>query len=190
MPPWSRVRWTALTGDHHDYPATTTITVVPDGCGVAQRWDVAAERWSTWQRCLVAGGVDEQAKQDFDRFFGQDQLDQYTCSGAPRPLGAPTGTMWTFTCTEGSNVDTIAGTVVGDEQRTVGAATVDTLHVQVAIDDGDATDSQVTDTWYLAGSDLIVAQRAANATSNPSPVGVVHYREDYEISLTSLTPLT
>lgn len=182
----------ALNGDHHDYPATTTITVTAAGCGVLQRWDVAAERWSSWSRCDVGGGVTETAKQDFDRFFGQDQLDTYTCDGAPRPVDAPAGTTWTFTCTHDGDgsVDTITGTVLGHEQRTVGGASVDALHVQVVIDDGDATDSQVTDTWYLAGTDLIVGQRGANATTNPSPVGDVHYREDYQISLTSLTPLT
>lgn len=180
----------ALNGDHHDYPATSTITVTAGDCGVVQRWDVAAERWSSWTRCLAGEGVAQTAKEDFDRFFGTDQLDSYTCSGDPRPLNAAPGTTWTFSCTEGGEVQAITGTVVGPESRTVGGEQVDTLHVQTSIDDGDAGDSQVTDTWYLAGTDLIVNQRGANATTNPSPVGDVHYREDYEISLTSLTPLT
>ncbi|HEY4331043.1 MAG TPA: hypothetical protein VGM78_00675, partial [Ilumatobacteraceae bacterium] len=47
----------ALTGDHHNYPAQTTITVTAFGCGVKQRWDVAKERWEEWQRCADPGAA-------------------------------------------------------------------------------------------------------------------------------------
>ena len=40
------------------------------------------------------------------------------------------------------------------------------------------------------GTDLIIAQTAASATTNPTQVGPVHYTENYEIHLDSLVPLT
>lgn len=178
----------ALAGDHHDYPAVTTITVTAQGCGALQRWDVAAERWSTSTRCLVSGGVTITASQGFYRFFGQDQFDDYTCTGEPRPLRAPAGTVWTFACGDDDSHDAATGTVIGAEQRWVGGERVDTIHVRVAIDNGTPSDTQVIDTWYLGGRDLIVAETARRVTSSDSVVGTVHYREEYRIELTSLVP--
>jgi hypothetical protein len=62
------------------------------------------------------------------------------------------------------------------------------LHVQVTITDGTPSDSQIIDSWYLTGTDLVAVQTSAVATSNASQVGTVHYTETYEIRLTALTP--
>jgi hypothetical protein len=59
----------------------------------------------------------------------------------------------------------------------------------VDIDDGTG-DTQRTETWYLQGTDLVVRSVVTNATTNPSPVGDVHYDEHYEITLDSLDPET
>ena len=110
------------------------------------------------------------------------------CTGAPRPLTAAAGTTWTTTCTSDSTTDTYDGVVVGNEEQSVGTSSVDTLHVQVTITDGTPSNSQIIDTWYLTGTDLVVVQTSTVATSNASQVGTVHYAETYAIHLTSLTP--
>lgn len=179
----------ALNGDHHDYPASTTMTVTAAGCGIDIRWDVAVERWMQWRQCKDGMHISEPSLSNFDQFFGQPQLDAYDCSGESRPLDAAVGATWTFQCSENGALESYHGTVVGVEQRTVGSSSVGTLHVRVSIDDGDATDRQVTETWYLQGTDIVVAQTSASATSNSSPVGTVHYSEQYTIALTSLVPL-
>ncbi len=180
----------ALGGAHHDYPSTTTITVTPTACGVLQRWDILVERWQEWQRCSDGRGVSEGGRTNSDEFFDRAQTDTYLCTGEARPRNAPAGATWTTTCTQGDRSDVYNGMVVGTETLTVGDSSVETMHVRVTITTDRPTDSQVTDTWYLAGGDLVIAQTAANSTSNDTIVGVVGYTEHYEIHLTSLTPIT
>jgi hypothetical protein len=178
----------ALNGAHHDYPAITTITVTPTQCGVQQRWDILEQRWEEWQRCTDGTGVSETGRTNYDEFFGQSQTDAWVCTGAARPLAAAAGTTWTTTCISGSTTATYDGVVVGTEERAVGTANVNTLHVQVTITDDTLSNSQIIDTWYRTGTDLVVVQTSTAATSNASQVGTVRYAETYEIHLTSLTP--
>jgi hypothetical protein len=179
----------ALQGDHHDYPATTTITVIAEGCGVRQRWDVAEERWAQWRRCPTTGAVSQTGWTNYDMFFGRSQTDAYSCTGDPRPIDAPAGTTWSIVCTQGAEVDNIGGTVVGTEHRSVGGVDVVSLHVRQVVDPGTSSDSQVTDSWFLLGSDLLIARTATNATTEATLIGSVHYAEHYSLDLTSLEPL-
>ena len=178
----------ALNGAHHDYPATTTITVTPTPCGVQQRWDILEQRWQEWQHCTEGPGVSETGRTNYDEFFGQSQTDTWLCSGAPRPLEAAGGTTWSTTCTSGSTTNTYDGLVVGTEKQPVGTSSIDTFHVRVTITDDKPSDSQIIDTWYVPSTDLVVAQTSTVATTNDAQVGTVHYAETYEIHLTSLTP--
>lgn len=179
----------ALNGDFHDYPETTTITVFDLGDGCRRfRWDVLMERWQEWERCERAGAVVPVQYVNFDTFFGQSQTDTYLCEGESRPLDAEPGTTWTFTCTK-DRPDVHSGQVIGRERLTVGGVEVDALHVRVSIDNGYPQDVQITDSWFLLGTDLLLAQTATNDTTNPSPIGDVHYTERYELRLTSLDPL-
>jgi hypothetical protein len=178
----------ALNGAHHDYPATTTITVTPTACGVRQRWDVLKQRWEEWQRCGTIAGITEVGRTSHDEFFGQAQTDTWKCSGAPRPVDAASGTAWVTSCVNGSSTDTYKGVVIGTERRTVGSKSVGTTHVRITIVNRTPSDRQVIDTWYLTGSDLVVAQTASAATSNDTQLGIVHYNEAYSITLVSLTP--
>ena len=183
----------ALGGDHHDYPPTTTITVTAAGCGVQQRWDVLEERWEAWQRCAGPDGatVSEPARTNYDEFFANGVRDDYVCVGDARPLAASPGSVWMTACTDqDGNAETHAGTVVGPERRQVAGAAVDTTHVTVVVTDQDSRNLQTIDTWYLDGTDLVVAQTSTDHAVNPSPIGDVDYDEQYSIELTSLTPIT
>jgi hypothetical protein len=179
----------ALGGAGHQYPVTSSITVTVDGCATTQRWTAAGERWDELTTCAGDGGVQLQRFASLHRFFGADDNETSTCAGQPRPLDAPAGTAWTVHCVDGDETATWAGIVAGDETAVVGGATVAVEHVVVTIDDGDVRDSQRTETWYLAGSDLVVRRISDIATTEGSPVGDVHYTEHYEIALESLSPL-
>ncbi len=179
----------ALGGASHQYPATSTITVTVDGCATTQRWTAAAERWDELTTCTVDGALQLQRFVSLHHFFGTDDTETSTCDGQPRPLGAAVGTTWTARCVDGDDAATWTGTVVGAETAVVGGELVAVDHVVVTIDDGDARDSQRTETWYLAGTDLVVRQISDITTTEGSPVGDVHYTEHYEISLDSLSPL-
>jgi hypothetical protein len=180
----------ALGGASHAYPDTTTLTltVTPDGCAT-QRWVAAEERWDATTACAVPGGVQLRTFVAFHRFFGSDDQETDTCTGDPRPLDAEAGATWTATCIAGDQTSVYHGTVVGPETLTVAGVPVAVEHVSVTIDDGDTRDAQRTDTWYRAGTDLVVQRVSDIATAESSPVGDVHYTEHYEIVLTSLQPV-
>jgi hypothetical protein len=125
----------------------------------------------------------------FHRFFGGDETESYACDGDPRPLAAPAGTAWMARCVSGEDTSTYHGSMVGTETMTIAGSPVTVDHVAVRIDDGDSRDTQRTETWYLAGTDLVVRRVSDIATTEGSPVGDVHYTEHYEISLASLRPL-
>jgi hypothetical protein len=181
----------ALGGAGHTYPATTTITVTSTGSCTTQRWTAAEERWDETTTCDVPGGVAMTTFVQFHRFFGGDDSQTDVCSDPqPRPIGGPAGATWTARCPASDQVDVFTGTVVGTEQATVGGEPVTVEHVVVTVDDGDTRDSQRTETWYLAGTDLVVRRVSDVSTTDPSAVGDVHYTEHYEITLDSLTPLS
>ncbi len=179
----------ALSGDAHTYPAITTMTVLASGCGTVQRWDVLVQRWQAAHTCVRDAGVATDRIVNFDSFFERGQTDTYECVGDVRPLDAPEGTTWSFVCAQNGRDDRYSGVVVGTETRQVGTSTVAVLHVRVSIDNGNPVDSQITDSWYLLGADLLVARTAVNETTNDSPIGAVHYSERYELMLTSVDPL-
>lgn len=180
----------ALGGASHTYPATTTITVTsaPDGC-TTQRWTAAAERWDETTTCPVGAGLQVQRFVAFHRFFGSDDTETYTCDGDPRSLDAPAGTAWTARCVSGDDTSIYHGSVVATETAAIAGRTLSVQHVVETIDDGDSRDTQRTETWYLAGTDLVVRRVSDIATTEGSPIGDVHYTEHYEISLASLQPL-
>ncbi len=184
----------ALGGASHSYPSTTTITVTAAGCGVAQRWAPIEQRFDETITCATDGGIELRQFTAFHQFFGQDERERYTCSGDPRPLGATAGTTWTVACTKETGtedvgvVSTWTGTVVGTESLRVGDDDVEVEHVTVAIDNQHPGDVQLIDTWYLAGTDLVVRSVVNNSSSSDSPLGKVHYLEHVELTLDSLTP--
>jgi hypothetical protein len=178
----------ALNGQHHDYPAVTTMTVVPLGCGVMQRWDVLKERWAEWQRCVSGDSIAQPSFVTYDEFFGQAQTDTYECNGDPRPVDAPAGTTFAFDCVKSDATDSYSGVVIGTEPMSIGGVIVQALHVRITIAHETPSDTQLTDRWFQVGTDLMLAQRVLNDTSNPSVVGKVNYRERVEMHLISLEP--
>jgi hypothetical protein len=180
-----------LGGARHQYPATTTLTVVASGCGVTERWVAAVERWDETTACLSPDGTGASMVHftGFHRFFGGDSTDDYACSGDPRPVRATSaGATWTTMCTGAEETVVHHGTVVGVEEIDAGGTSVRTIRVTDVEDDGDPTDHQVIDTWYQEGTDLVVRRTSRIATSSSSPVGLVHYDGSYQIDLQSLTP--
>lgn len=178
----------ALGGAEHVYPAETTITVTAASCGVAQRWVAAEERSDEVVTCASDGGVDTVAFTSFHQFFGADDRESYLCVGEPRPIGAPVGTTWTTTCARDGETAVWQGEVLEPGELDVGGVAVAVEHVVVTIDNGDPNDHQRTETWYRAGTDLVVRRIADNATVEGSPIGDVHYTERYQLELVDLTP--
>jgi hypothetical protein len=180
----------ALGGAEHAYPSTTTITVRLTGCGVTKRWDVAVERWERISACVTADGIQRSAFTSYHEFFGVGDTDREQCRGDPRPLDADPGTTWSFVCAEGDDEGSSwVGTVLGPGTVDVGGDPIEADHVLLETTDESGDDDMRIESWFVAGTDLVARETGERHTTDPSPLGAVHYQERYEIVLTSLEPL-
>jgi hypothetical protein len=183
----------ALGGTTHTYPAVTTVTVTPAGCGVQTRWDALQERWNARQLCLGDGGIVSGAYTDFHRFFGQDDRSDWTCAPAYTlvPAAPAAGANWSGSCADGKGTaEQTTLSVVGLEDVTVAGQPVAAVHVRrVEVDTGaDTTSSTTTDQWFDASRGLVLREAATSTSTTSSLVGKVHYSEQYELTITSLDP--
>jgi len=183
----------ALGGTTHDYPATTTITVTPSGCGVQVRWDVLQERWNTRELCLGDGGIVSGTYTDFHRFYGQDDRADWTCAPAYVlvPAAPAAGASWHGSCDDGhGTTEATSVSVVGLENVTVGGVTVPAVHLQRVEDDTatDGTAHSTTDQWFDTRAGLVLREVATSSSTTSTFVGDVHYTEQYELKIISLDP--
>ena len=180
----------ALTGAQHDYPTITTITVVPYGCGVRLRWDVAVERWDSWDWCLDGGSVRQTGWVGYHEFFGTAGRNDYTCEGDPRPLDAPAGTTWAMTCHMADRTTTdFTGTVIERTTLTVAGTEIPVLHIRYDVDVvGESTGHQSVEGWYRITDGLPVREHLTIATKQDTVIGITNFDETYTIDLLTPTP--
>ena len=64
------------------------------------------------------------------------------------------------------------------------------MHVQRVEQDtgGDTTATTTTDTWLDVRDALVLRETVTSTSTTASPIGDVHYSEQYDITLTSLEP--
>jgi hypothetical protein len=183
----------ALGGTSHHYPAETTITVRPAGCGVALLWIALEERSEEWELCAGEdGALYTTWYKAYHRFFGQEDRRRYDCpEGAAILRPATAGTRWQATCTSGELTEVTRTEVVGREPLVVGARAVDSVHLALDVelhgDDG-TTGTAEADLWLHAQTGLPLRRVERVSTTSPQVVGDVHYEERYELVLTSLDP--
>ncbi len=180
----------ALTGARHDYPSITTITVVPYGCGVRLRWDVAVERWDSWDWCLDGDGVRQTGWVGSHEFFGTAGRNDYICDGDPRPLDAPAGTTWAMTCRMGDRTtSTFTGTVIERTTLTVAGTEIPVLHLRYEVDVvGESTGHQSVEGWYRTTDGLPVREHLTISTKQDTVIGTTNFDETYTIDLLTPTP--
>ena len=180
----------ALTGARHDYPEITTMTAVPYGCGVRLRWDIAVERWDSWDWCLDGGALRQSGWVGYHEFFGTPGRNDYTCAGDPRPLDAPAGTTWQMTCRMADRTTTtFTGTVIEATTLTVAGSEVPVLHVRYEVEVvGESTGHQTVEGWYRITDGLPVREHLTIATKQDTVIGTTNFDEDYTIDLLTPTP--
>jgi hypothetical protein len=182
----------ALGGTRHDYPDTTTMTVVADGCGVSVRWDALKERWDEWGLCSTVDGIvlaPDGAQ--FHEFHGRSEQEELRCDQAvlvvpvddePRPVVEQA-------CTLASDGYVPTWQVMGTETRDVGGEIVDVQHVRLRVDDDDEYWEQITVDWYFTDGGLPVEVVGTKESLSSTLVGDVHYEEQFHLVLESLWPL-
>jgi hypothetical protein len=180
----------ALNGARHEYPAITTITVTPHGCGVRLRWDVAVERWDTWDWCLDGDAIRQSGWVGYHEFFDVAGRNDNTCDGDPRPLDAPAGTTWSMTCRTGDRTtSSFTGTVLARTTLTVADISIPVLHLRYDVDVvGESTGTQVVEGWYRTTDGLPVREQLTISTRQPTVIGTTNFDEAYTIELLTPTP--
>ena len=179
-------------GARHDYPASTTMTVVAGGCGLEMRWDALEQRWDRWSLCGTGTQLDLAGFSIYHEFYGKQEQRDWSCPpGTPaRPATIEAGWATTRTCTSGAARSVMSITVVGREDRSVGGVTVPTLHVRTSEEmTGGSRGIRVNDTWYRVDDGLVVARTALVDVETETAIGTTDYHEELALSLTSLEPL-
>lgn len=171
---------TVLTGATHQYPATTTITVIRKGCGVQLQWEALEGRSTTWTLCTVHGAVTVRAIHETHSFFNRTDHTNYTC----------TQTETHFTCTSPKGDESGDVTPLGESAVNVGGVLSVALIVRTVATVTGKSHGIETTTWWLAPRTLLPLRIvAASRTSRKQPLlGTVQYREDAKLVLLSRTP--
>lgn len=182
----------ALLGtSRHDYPATTTVTIVPGGCGFTARWEALDLRSERWVLCRDGDALRPVRFDDVHAFYGRTDRRAYRCSGGALALrpGAPPATI---TCARDgtTRTDRVRDAGAGAEKLAIGGRDVATVRLRVATTMRGETDGAATvDLWLARDTGLPVRVRARVANESDTPIGKrVDYRERYDLRLRSLTP--
>jgi hypothetical protein len=180
----------ALTGARHDYPDTTTVTVTRTACGVRLRWDVAAERWDSWDWCAEDGGIRVAGWSGFHQFFGVGARNDYVCTGDLRPLDAEPGTTWDLVCRAGDrDTSSYLATVVARTSVSIGGAAVPALHVRYDVTvDGVSVGAQTVEEWYRTADGLLLRRVVTTDTRQQTAIGETAFEERATIELRSVDP--
>jgi len=173
----------ALGGAHHRYPSTTSVTAVGAACGLKLRWDALRGRSTTWTLCTTRDGVELGTEEVVHTFFGQADDTVYTCAGSELLRSG------SFACRSARGREDGTVRILGRRSLEVGGKAVNVLHVRtVARISGGDQGSETVDWWLGTATGLPIQVGFTSRTSRKTFVGRVHYAEDAELRLLSLTP--
>lgn len=181
----------ALGGQTNTYPATTTLTVIDTPCGVDTRWDVLTNRSDLDHECHQSDGAwIRTGTETSDQFFNQSQVDIATCAHLVELVASPkTGSTTTGRCTTGANFVDYTYRIVDLKPLTIGGTKVDAVHLRItSTQGGERSGGGTEDRWVRAVTNLVLRARVHDNVRSPSPVGAVTYKQDFDITMKSLTP--
>lgn len=181
---------TGLLSATHEYDGISTIILSRSRCGVLERWQVLAGRWSEADFCLPPHGSGLREINEFHEFFGNGNKNTYRCRGrAPsRRLLRRAGTRFSSRCASDTSTAESETRVLGVEKVEVAGETIIAIHTssRVALD-GDVSGSTTRDDWRRR-SDGLLLRRAVDADAKRSGAINADYTERYTIELLSLEP--
>jgi hypothetical protein len=181
----------ALIGSVHEYPATMTVTVLHEGCGLVLRWSFLEGRSTTREYCPSSAGLELRRQTEIHTFFGNEETTDYRCDpgSLERPAGDRAGATLGWRCSTGTKTETAEGEVAGVETLTVAGAEVETIHLRAeTLLEGVTRGAGGLEVWLDRSTGLLVRQLTWNDNVTDSAVGDVRYQERYELALTSLEP--
>ena len=184
-------RLSAAIASQHDYPRSSTVTVSPEDCGFAERWEPRPERSSEWRFCVDGARWRLALLLDYHEFFGQPVMQRFACRGplVPRGPTVPLGFRWTDRCRGAGSRVTVRYRAVKEQVQEVSGRPVKTVLVRArAVLRGRIDGVNRLDSWLSRENGLLVRRRVKSDTSIDSPFGKVRDQERYVLRLSSMSP--
>jgi hypothetical protein len=177
-------------GTTHDYGGISTIVLSAGRCGVRERWQVLAGRWSEAETCTTARGKSVTAVTEFHEFFGEGQEDSFRChsASAPDPSELRPGPRFSSSCRSSQSSISIMARIAGTEAISVGGETFDALHTESRSALGGETSGSARREEWRRRSDGLLLRRSVESDAETNAGGGTDYDERYTIRLLSVTP--
>lgn len=176
----------------HVYPAESALVVTATPCGRRFEWMPLEEGREWFEVCLDEGGVRLTRYGGFHTFYGQDDERSQECGDDAWlvPPGGALGTRAAVTCAGSGIVDERTVTVVRRDLVVLDGVPVPVTVVRTVVVGTGSTRGDSTRELWLADGGLPVVWIDDVTGISDSAVGVVNYRENMELRLMSLEPLS
>jgi hypothetical protein len=180
----------AIFGTTHDYRGVSTIVLSSGRCGMLERWQVLAGRWTEAESCPGSDGQELRAVTEHHEFFEVRQENSFRCRGlvtSASPVTRP-GARFRSSCqSEDTHIYT-ASSEVGFDRVAVGDKTFGAIHtVSRSLLEGETSGTVRREDWRRR-SDGLLLRRSVDAETNTSIAGGLHYGERYTIELLDPDP--
>lgn len=171
----------------HDYDGVSTIVLTYGACGMRERWEVLAERWSATEYCPSADESGLRSITEFREFFGTAKEASYRCRGSVA-AGRGIGARFRHRCggPDGSATSVSEVTAKADlmvDGKAIPAVRIDT---RVALR-GEIDGTTVRVDWRRRADGLLLRRVADTAARVSGAVGA-DYSEHYAMHLLSPVP--
>jgi hypothetical protein len=178
-----------LGGASHQYPSISTITVVSTACGSRLTWTPLEGRFDEYDLCVRSDGVAGEWTVNHHEFFHMQDEQVFTCRSPSWWLPPARVSAWSTVCRSGDRVLTRSARVVATETLGVGGVDRSAVHIYlVDVLGGASHGSTRADLWLDARTGLPLRWHSQNDSLNASPVGDVHFRETFDLTLRSVDP--
>jgi len=181
----------ALSGQKHQYPSQTTITLTHAGCGSVARWQPLSERWDETEACQTTRGVTLRRYSMYHQFFHKGVREDFACGSdaVVMPWNQVAGDHWTFVCHSSGTTLDMAVRVVGFEMVDVGGRSIRAVHIRYdGRASGNDSGTETQDRWLTPDEGLFLRIVSSADIQTSTPFGRAHYLESYRIDLTSTSP--
>jgi hypothetical protein len=179
-----------LFSTSHDFRGSSTVSVIPIRCGMVERWQVLATRWTEVASCRGPGGGRLLSVDEMHEFFGVRREVLYRCHEPVRP--GPTrlrpGMGWRGYCATDDSSRLSHFRVLGFEPVVVGDRTFQAVHTRTELQLGGTYSGSASQQEWRRRSDGLLLRRISRTDGALGGAIDADYAEHYEIELRSLTP--
>lgn len=180
---------TPIAGATHDYGGVSTVVLSAGPCGLRERWQVLAGRWTEGEACTEAGETTLRIT-EFHEFFSVGQEDAFECRGESISTSTVprVGDRLASACeSDGSSISTTTR-VIGYETVPVGGEDFEAVHIESrSLLEGENAGTARSEEWRRRSDGLLLRRKVAS-DADAAAGGGTHYSEEYTIELLEATP--